>query len=283
MISAKIKVHASRKTRIGNMINNLVILALSLIVVVPILIVVFNSFKTQAEAASFTLSLPSSFSLDNYAEVFRTSNIGRAMLNGTIYCVGASVLVMVVSSLAAFVLNRRQTKASKLIYYVFLLGLVLPMSIIPTIMLTKALGLYGSYINLVLLYTAFNIPFCVFMYYNFMGTIPRSLDEAVVIDGGNAFALYTKFIFPLLKPVSITTLLIVGTGIWNDFYYQLYFTRSSTMWAMPMTVYGYFGQYSRSWNLVCADIMIAMLPVMVLFIAFQKQIVEGMTVGSVKG
>lgn len=262
---------------------NLVIFLLSLIILIPVAIVLLNSFKTQAEAASFSLSLPARFITDNYKEVFATSDILGSMKNGIIYSVFSSAGVMLVSSMAAFVLGRRRTGGSRKLYYVFMMGLVLPMSIIPTIMTTKNLHLYGSYINLILLYIAFNIPFCVFMYFGFIQTIPKSLDEATVIDGGGPAALFFRVIFPLMKPVTITSVLIIATGIWNDFYYQLYFTKSSDMWAMPMTVYNYFGLYSRSWNLVCADIVIAVVPILVVFIAFQKQIVDGMTVGAVKG
>ena len=273
----------SLRKRRKALLLNLVIFLLSLIILVPVAIVLLNSFKTQAEAASFSLTLPKKFTVDNYKEVFETSDIWGSMKNGILYSAFSSAGVMLVSSMAAFVLGRRRSGLSKKLYYVFMMGLVLPMSIIPTIMTTKSLHLYGSYTNLILLYIAFNIPFCVFMYYGFLQTIPRSLDEATVIDGGGPAALFFRVIFPLMKPVTVTSVLIIATGIWNDFYYQLYFTRSSDMWAMPMTVYNYFGLYSRSWNLVCADIVIAVVPILVVFIAFQKQIVDGMTVGAVKG
>ncbi|MBU9737330.1 carbohydrate ABC transporter permease [Diplocloster agilis] len=262
---------------------NLCIFLLSLLILVPVCIVVLNSFKTQGEAASFTLSLPTKWIMDNYREVFATSDIWGSMRNGIVYSGFSSVGVMMVSAMAAFVLSRRRTGGCNKFYYLFMAGLVLPMSIIPTIMTTKQLHLYGTYLNLILLYIAFNIPFCVFMYYGFMETIPSSLDEATLIDGGGAVSLFFRVILPLLKPVTVTSVLIIATGIWNDFYYQLYFTRSSDMWAMPMTVYNYFGQYSRSWNLVCADIVIAVVPILIVFILFQKQIVDGMTVGAVKG
>ncbi|MFI3213379.1 MAG: carbohydrate ABC transporter permease [Eubacteriales bacterium] len=270
----------STKKIVQGMILNATILILSLVIIIPLLIVVFNSFKDSYEASKFELTLPTTFNFDNYIEVFNTSNIFQAMGNGAIYAISTCLVVILFASSAAFIVQRRK---NIILYRVFIFGLVLPLSMIPTITLGQMLGIYGTRFNLVMIYSATSIPFCFFMYYNFISTIARELDEASIVDGAKTLQLYFQIILPLLKPVTFTLILITATNIWNDFYWQLYFTNRATLWGMPMTVYQYFGLYSRSWNLVAANIIIAVLPVLILFIAFQKQIVEGMTAGAVKG
>lgn len=271
------------KKRIQKFIYNITILLFSLVVLIPLMIVLFNSFKDKYEAAKFNLVPPTSLNFDNYIRVFETADIFTAMGNGAFYATMSCTIIVFLSSAAAFIIQRRQTKPTKFIYKAFILGLVLPVSMIPTITLGKTLGIYGTRFNLIMIYSATSIPFCFFMYYNFMKTISRQLDEAVVIDGGGAWMVYTRIILPLLKPVSFTIILINATNFWNDFYWQLYFTNSSKLWGMPMTVYQFFGQYSREWNLVAADIVIAVVPILILFLLFQRQIVDGMTAGALKG
>ena len=266
-----------------NSLNNIVLFLISLIYIIPLWMVIVNSFSNRREAALFSLNLPSEWLFENYIIVFQNANVLRSMANGLLYGVVSCLVAILVSSAASFVLQRRNTKGCKRIYMLFMVGLVLPLSIIPTIVLTQRLGIYGTYFNMISLYIAFNIPLCVLMYYNFMSTIPRSLDEAVTIDGGRPYQLFFYVIFPLLKPVSFTITLLVFTGIWNDFFFQLFFVRSSAMWSMPMTIFGFFGRFGSEWNLVSANIILGVIPILIIFIAFQKQIVDSLVAGSIKG
>lgn len=271
------------KHRITHLLFEVFLFLLGLIVLIPLATVVLSSFKTFDEAALFNLTLPTSLSFENYIKVIETSDVARSLINGLIYCLFSAGIVIVLTSLASFVLSRSKAKGLIFLYNVFIAGLVLPASIIPTIILTKQLHIYGTYFNLIMIYAAFNIPLSILLYTGFIKTIPVSLDEAVIIDGGGPFKVFLHVIFPLLKPVHMTALLIIITGVWNDFFFQLYFATSSKMRSMPLTIYNYFSLYSRSWNLVCANIVISILPMVVLYLVFQKYIVDGMTVGAVKG
>ena len=147
----------------------------------------------------------------------------------------------------------------------------------------RPLGLYGEKIGLVFVYAAIYLPFSVMLYSSFIKTLPVELDEAGVIDGTTGFNLFWRIIFPLLRPATMTVGVLAFMWVWNDFQYPLYLLNSSGKWTLPLSVYSFYGQYSRSWNLVCADMVIVSIPVVLIYIFAQRYIVSGMTAGAVKG
>ena len=157
------------------------------------------------------------------------------------------------------------------------------MQIIPTIKLFKILGIYGGYINAILLYSALYIPFSCFLYTGFIKGIPKALDEAAFLEGASTLKIFRSVIFPLLKPINMTVLVIVFMVIWNDINIPLYFLTDPSKWTMPLSVYQFFGMYGKSeWNLVFADLTMTAMPVILLFLAAQKYIVKGLTEGAIK-
>ena len=255
----------------------------SLLIFVPPLIVFLNAFKSIPEAALFNLVLPKTWHFENFITVFNEVDVFTSLFNGLQYSALTAAGVIVLCSMCSFALARNKRKVYTKVYYFFIIGLVLPFSVIPTIWITKILHVYGTKTGLILLYIALNMPFTIFMYTGFIKTINRELDEAAIIDGCGSNMLFFRIIFPLLKPVTITVALLTGIGIWNEFFLQLYFTSYSKMWGMPISIYKFFSLYSRHWNLVCADIVISSTPIIILFFVFQKYIVTGMVAGAVKG
>ena len=169
------------------------------------------------------------------------------------------------------------------VYLIFLLGLVAPVNYIMTVKVMQVLHIINSYLGAILLYTAQFIPFSMFMYYGFILDMPRNLDEAALIDGCGSMRMFLRVIFPLLKPVSSTVLILNFLNCWNDFIIPLYFINSSSKWGMVMMMYNYFSKFVSSWNLVCAAMLVNVLPILVLYIFGQKYLVEGMTAGAIKG
>ena len=172
---------------------------------------------------------------------------------------------------------------TKLIYNSFSIGLIAPLSLIPTIKLMQFLHINNTFTSVILLLCALNIPMSVFLCTGFVKTIPRELDEASALDGCTSFALLRKVILPLMVPVVMTAAIIVFMGVWNSFMIPLYFLNNSSKWTLPLTVYNFFGQYSRDWNLVFADLVITSLPVLLFYFVAQRYIISGMTAGAVKG
>jgi raffinose/stachyose/melibiose transport system permease protein len=259
------------------------LLLLSLVVIIPLLIMLLGSFKNPSEVTAFNLKLPEKWLLQNYVEAFKLAGLFTAFVNG-IFIAGVSTIVTIcITSPAAFVLARRKTFLSGFLYYFFFMGIIIPMQTIPTIELFKVFGIYGGYTNAILLYCALNISLSSFLYVGFIKGIPRVLDEAAFLEGASVFRVFYSVIFPLLKPINMTVLILIFMSIWNDISIPLYFLTDPSKWTMPLSVYQFFGMYSGSnWNLVFADLTMTALPVVVLFLFAQKYIIEGMTEGAVK-
>lgn len=259
------------------------LLLLSMIIVAPLMIMLLGSFKNPVEVTAFDLKLPKEWLFENYSEVFEKAGLLTAFLNG-IFITGASTLITIsFSSIAAFTLARKKSSLSRFLYYFFFLGAIIPIQMIPTIRLFNALGIYGGYTNAIILYSALNIPFSCFLFTGFIKGIPKALDEAAFLDGASGLRVFFSVIFPLLKPINMTVLILVFMNIWNDINIPLYFLIDPSKWTMPLSVYQFFGMYSGSnWNLVFADLIMTVLPVVILFLFAQKHIIDGLTEGAVK-
>ena len=255
----------------------------SLLILIPFALIVLGSFKTRPEAAHFTLTLPDIWQWRNYVEVFQKSALGRSLGNSLIVTTVSVAGCLLCSAPAGFIIARRNTKAMQRVFSLFMLGIVAPVSIIPTILLIKGLGIYGSYLSIILLYTSIYIPWSLFFLTGFVKTIPRELDEAAVLDGCRPRQLFFRIIFPLLTPVLATNMVFIAMTVWNDFMMPLYFFSTAERWTMPLMVYNFFGQYFRQWNYVFACLILTSLPISILYLTSQRYIISGMTSGSVKG
>jgi len=262
---------------------NVIAWILSLIVIIPFLVILVNSFKTDVEATVLDLSLPKQFMFENYRIVYEEGHLGSSFLNSLLYAAGSSVLLVIVVALAAFVLSRHQSKANTFIYLFLVLGITLPINYIPLLNVMKALHLINTQVGMILLYTAMGVPISIFITYAFVRNIPKELDEAAIIDGCGPWSLFILVIVPLLKPVLVTIFVLNFLSVWNEFTAPLYLLNSVQKWPMTLAVYNFFGQFSAKWNLVSANIVLTSVPVLIVFLLGQKHIVGGMTSGSVKG
>ncbi|WP_130614271.1 carbohydrate ABC transporter permease [Cohnella abietis] len=258
------------------------LLIMSLVIIVPLLIMIFGSLKSPAEAAQFSIKPPSEWHWDNYSFVIQSGGIIRSFGNSTIITVFSLLLTVVVSSAAAFIISRRRSKRSEGMYIFFLIGMIAPMQIITTYAVLKILHLTGSFTGVILINAAMNIPLSIVMFSGFVKGIPREIDEAAAIDGCGTYRLFGIIILPLLKPVISSNIIFLSLGIWNDIMLPIYFLNGEK-WTLPLSVYQFFGQYFSSWNYVFADIVISAVPVVVLFLVAQKYIVSGMMSGALKG
>lgn len=257
--------------------------ALSAIVIIPILVMLLGSFKTSGESLKFDLRLPEKFMFSNYSFVFVKGKIPLAFSNSLIITVLGCALSICSSALCAFYIARSRRKPAKVIGSFFSIGLVAPFQIITTFGLMRILNMVGTYVGVILVYAAIQMPWSMYMYIQFIHSIPRDLDEAACTDGASPATMFFRIILPLLKPVTATTTIMVVISIWNDFMIPLYFFDSSTKWTLPLTVYNFYGQYFSDWNYVFADLVIVALPVAALYLYFQKYVIAGITAGAVKG
>jgi len=273
----------SSKVKASDVIKEIIAIILSLAIIIPFLLVIINSFKTKQEAVLMNFSLPKEFHWENYITAIQKGKLAQSFLNSILYASGTMAFTILVTAPAAFVLARRRTGLNQFIYFFIILGIMLPINFVALMKVMQALRLIDSRLGLIILYTAMQVPFGVFIIYGFVGTIPKEIDEAAVIDGAGPWKMFFSIVFPLLKPVLITVMLLVFMGAWNDFITPLYILNTASKWPMTLSVYSFFGRYESQWNLVFADIVLTCLPVFVIYLLGQNQIVSGMTSGAVKG
>ncbi|WP_026892575.1 carbohydrate ABC transporter permease [Lacrimispora aerotolerans] len=262
---------------------NAVAVLTSLIVIIPLVVLFLNSFKTAGEANKMTLSLPKEWMFENYGRVIEQGKLLSSFLNGLLYAVFSVVIVVILVSAAAFVISRNPKGINRFLYYFIISGIALPINNVALMKVLQVLHLVNTQLGIILLYAAINIPLSLFLTYGFIGTIPRELDEAAVIDGCKPGQLFIKVIAPLMKPIVSTLFVLDFMAVWNDFTMPLYYLNNSRKWPMTLAVYNFFGAFEYSWNLVAADIILTLAPVLLVFIIGQRYIVGGVSAGSVKG
>jgi raffinose/stachyose/melibiose transport system permease protein len=251
----------------------------------PFYFVVLNSFKTRQEASLMNIHWPSVFSIaDNYKKVLATNNgiVIRAFGNSIVITLLSIVLMIVVCSMAGYVLQRKRDKMGTFANFIVLTGLMIPPAIVPTIWVMQGIGIYKSIGGMVLIEVALNLSFACILYRGFMASIPRELDEAAVIDGCGPFRMFWQVILPLLQPVTATVIVLSAVNIFNDFVNPLYFLPGTKNATVQQTLYNFNGQYGSDWNLLFADVMLITVPPLMLFIFFNKKIVSGMVAGAIK-
>jgi raffinose/stachyose/melibiose transport system permease protein len=272
-----------KKNRIINFIIGTALWLFSIIFIYPILMVVITAFKNKSEANVLSAALPREWLLENFKTVWIQGRLALSLLNSVEISVLSVILILLLASALSYILVRRNTKICRLINRLLTFGIIAPMAILPTVQMLKLIGLYGSKASLILIYPALYLPFSTMLFSSFIKSLPKEVDEAAVMDGAKGFRLYWTIILPMLKPVTATTGILTFMWVWNDFQYPLYLLNSSAKWTLPLSVYNFYGQYSRSWNLVCADMVMVSIPIVLVYIFAQKYVIDGMTAGAVKG
>lgn len=257
--------------------------ALSLILMAPLLLILVNSFKDSVSASDMNLALPASPQWSNYSVVVEKGKLGITFLNSMLYSIGSVLLCTLLSSMAAYVMSRNNRRLHKTLYLFIVLGIAMPINFVTLMRVMQFVRLINTRTGIVLLYTATQIPFNVFLIHSFVSKIPEEIDEAATIDGASPLGLFLWVVLPLLKPVLVTVMVLTFLNTWNEFVMPLYFLGSSTKWPMTLAVYNFFGMYFKDWNLVCADIVLTSAPVILVYLLGQKYIVAGMTAGAIKG
>ena len=191
--------------------------------------------------------------------------------------IGSVLILIIVGSMGGYVIQRRKDRTMGVCNALIMTGLMVPAAILPTIWVLQRIHLYKTLTGMILIEAALHIPFTVMLYRGFMGSIPVELEEAGYIDGCSGWKIFTKIIFPLLKPVTSTVIIL------NDFTNPLYFLPGAENATVQLTLYNFMGQYASSYNLLFADVILITVPMLILFIFFNKRIVDGMVAGAVKG
>lgn len=258
----------------------------ALLFIVPFIFIIFQAIKNGQEASQLNFDLPSEILLvENFTEViqYREFMLLRAFWNSSVLTVASVALVVVFGALIAYVIQRRPSKFTKVLSGFVLAGLIIPPAVVPTVFLLKDLGLFRTLHGLVLIEVAFGISFVILLFRGFIATIPKELDEAAIIDGAGPLRLFFQVIFPLLRGVIITSVILVSISVFNDFQNPLYFLPGDENVTVQLTLFNFQSQFITKFNLLFMNILLITIPLFILFIIFNKKIVAGMTAGAVKG
>ena len=262
------------------------IIVTSVFFLVPYAFVLAQSAKTKTEAGKLEFSWPDPFVLwDNVVQVFQARDyiLITAFINSTIITVASVALMVVCGAMIAYVLQRRESRVNPLVNILVLAGLIVPPAVVPTIWLLQELHLFKTLPGLIFVEVAFGLSFTILIMRAFVQTIPREIDEAAIIDGAGPVRLFFRVIFPLLRSTIVTIIVVQSITVFNDFQNPLYFLPGDRNATVQLTLFNFKSQFSTSYNLLFANIMIITIPMLIMYIIFQRQIVAGMTSGAVKG
>lgn len=260
-------------------------LFITLIHAVPFYILITTSLKTRGDFSS-RWTLPDYFTLENFVIAWQQANLDTAMMNSLIITSGAAVILILFGSMAAYPLARRDTKLNRGVLVLFIAIMVVPplTALVPLYQMVVDMGLLNTRTIAILVNSAAFMPLSIFLYSGFIrSTIPKELEEAAEIDGCNTLGIFFKIVFPLMKPVTASVLIVACIFIWNDYQFAIFFLQSSDVHTLTVAMDSYFGENQNNLGLVAAAAFIAMIPMTLLFLFLQKYFIAGLSSGSVKG
>ena len=261
---------------------------LLIVYMTPFYLMFINSFKTRREIFSNTTGLPAVWNFENYLDAMNKMKIISSFTNSMIVTVGSVILILLFSSMAAWVLVRDQSKKSKIIFYVFISGMIVPFQAV-MLPLVKWMGkiqigplkILGTHYGLIFMYIGFGVSMSIFLYHGFIKGIPKEVEEAATIDGCSKWQTYTKVILPLLKPTTVTVAVLNSIWVWNDFLLP-FLTVNGKINTIPLAMNNFFGAFSKQWELAMAALILAIIPIIIFYFFVQKHIIAGIVQGSIK-
>jgi raffinose/stachyose/melibiose transport system permease protein len=276
-----------KKNSKKNWLLGLLALAVATVVfVIPFAFIFLTASKSSEQASRLQFDWPTQWNFwKNFIDVFQANDfmIFRAFNNSIWLTVFSVSILVVLAALTAWIIDRRGGKFAKTANFLVLSGLIIPPAVVPTIFLLQSLGIYGSFPSMVLIEVAYSTSFTIMIFKAFISSIPRELDEAAVLDGVNSIQLFFRVIFPLLRSVMVTAIILNAVFVFNDFVNPLYFLAGDGTETVQLTLYNFNSQYNTDYNLLFMDILVITVPMVIMFAIFNKRIVAGMTAGAVKG
>ncbi|MCC3268075.1 carbohydrate ABC transporter permease [Arthrobacter gengyunqii] len=275
----------NRYTRLTFLREILMIIATA-IFVLPLYLLIVGSLKSTSEmSTSSAIALPSHLEWSNFIEVLTTTgknSVVIGFINSVIITGVTLVLLILLSSMTAYVIVRSTRRWANIVFYLFLVGIILPtqLGIVPLYLGARALGLSGSLVGLIIIYTGTFLPLSVFLYATFFRSHPRDYEEAAALDGAGPFRAFWHAVLPLMGPVTATVAILSGLVVWNDFFTPLIFLGGSDYPTLPVVMYEYIGGLNSAWNKIFAVVIVALIPIMIFYMVTQKRLMQGFAGGT---
>ncbi|MCM3708547.1 MULTISPECIES: carbohydrate ABC transporter permease [Cytobacillus] len=259
-------------------------IVLGIIFLIPFYFVFINSVKGFADILIDAAAWPQEFLFSNYLKVWDIINFPRAFWNSLIITVISNIGLVVISSMAAWKMVRTPGKFSKILFALFVSAMVIPFQtvMIPLMKLGGTLNLTNSIPGLIIMYFGFGVPLSLFLYHGFIKTVPIEIEESARIDGCSQFGVFWRIVFPLLKPITVTVVILNTLWIWNDYLLPLLVLQDAELRTIPLATSSFFAQYTKQWDMGLAALVMGITPVIIFFLFLQKHIIKGIAQGSIK-
>ncbi|NLV59896.1 MAG: carbohydrate ABC transporter permease [Clostridiales bacterium] len=267
-----------------------IMLAIALVLTVfylfPLILMLINSFKTTGQFTSNPFSLPTSLRLSNYEQALVQMHFFTALRNSLVLTVSVCAIISVLGAMAAYVVSRVKSRFVSVLYYLMIASMCAPFQayMIPLVKLyASTLGFNNSLLPVIYIGVGLNVAFSIFLIRGFLNSIPVEIDQAALIDGCTSTQLFFRIILPMLTPIQVTLLVFVAMGIWNDYLLSSLFLNTQEMRTLPMMIRVFCAQYSNDYSPMMAGLVMSITPMLLFYLVCQKQILEGVVQGSVKG
>lgn len=274
-----------RRIRPGNVARMLTLILFTILFTFPIIWVFYNSFKTNTILYESPWALPEVWHWENYVYAWNTAKVGIYFLNSIKVCVVALLLTLLLSTMASFALTRLKWKLSKAVHGVIMACMMIPASatLIPQFIMLSKVGMINSHISLSLLYTVLNMPISIFILTGFMKSFPTEIEESAVIDGTSMLRMFLQITIPISKTSIATVAIYVFVAMWNELTYALVFLSDTMKMTLPYGLKNFQASYTTDYVNTFAAVSIATIPTVAIFAIFNRQIIAGVTAGSIKG
>lgn len=276
---------ATIKKRTRRSFIYIILILFSIINGYPILWMVMNSFKSSQEFSLNPFGLPMEWVFTNFREAWVTANIGTYFFNSVLVGVVSVVIAIFTGALASYFLSRFQFKGKKLLYGFLVLGLLIPIhsTLVPMYILMQNIGLLNTYWSLIFPYVAFSLPITIFLLTSFMRSFPNEIEESAIMDGAGVFRIFWSIILPMTKPAIATAVVINFINNWNEFSFALVLISDEAMQTLPLGLANFASAYTTNYPAQMAGLTTVLIPTIIFYLIMEKQIVDGMTQGAVKG
>ena len=279
------------KKRFTKFILYVLMALVCLIAILPFAWMVSSSFKTNGEIfTSPPVWIPREPTTEGYVHLFKTPMYGQTLFidfgrNSLFVSLTTAIITVAMAALGAYGMSRFRFKGSKALRYLILLSQMLPgaLLLIPLYMIMNKLGLIDNHWSLILAYISFTLPYCAYLLKSYIDAIPPSIDEAALVDGCNRFTALFRVVFPVAAPGIVVTFVQAFIMAWNEYMFSLTFINSNSKWTLPVALGSFRGQYIVEWSYLFAGSVLLTIPVLLLFLFFQKWLITGLSAGSVKG
>ncbi|MFD0712374.1 carbohydrate ABC transporter permease [Paenibacillus sp. GCM10027626] len=257
----------------------------ALIMSYPVFLVINSSLKSFQELSASPFSLVKSITFEHYARVIGEAKIVLSFSNSIFVTAVIIAASIVLSSMMSFAIHLNNGRLGKIVFFILISSIMIPglLGMIPLYKLASTLGLTNTYVGYCLITTSGQLPFLVFLYTGFLGTVGKEIMESASIDGCSVYQLFVRIVFPLLKPITATAVILLTLGIWNDFLGPLLYLQDASKQTVILMLYNYVSFYTKDWASIFPLIVLIMLPNLIAYLSLQSYIIKGIASGAIKG